>query len=950
MEQGTDATEWFEDVDFRRLKMRFLDINNHRLERVQSTFKLQKQAFLHLLPLMFHVNHPSLPGYVSSRCPSGISNYRPDKQVLDDVQKLMRGFTPPRGALHEDIHALYLMGSAGSIAFSEKSDLDIWICHAPELNEEQQRLILQKAHDLEKWGESLGLEVHFFLVNAETFRSGNVEDLSAESSGSAQHVLLLEEFYRTSILLAGRYPVWWLIPPQVEPLYDDAVKHILEKRFINSNEVIDFGGLGNLPCEEFFGAGVWQLSKGINSPYKSALKILLTENYASQYPQVQLLGMEFKQRVYNEITDELLLDPYLMLSERLEQYLSQHDEQRLQLARQAFYLKIRAPLSKNAPDREQWRYDTMRELADQWGWDKAEIYHLDNRAEWKADVVDSERKTVIHELTRSYQALSDFARKTEADSRISKVDLNILGRKLFAAFERKAGKIDIINRGIAKDLSETHLTIHQTKNREGRLLWQLFRGQIATDNVNDATPLKTASTLIELICWCYFNDVISPATNLSVFKQGQLYPLEDASYIHKSLEKHFPDKAIFEPHFEDISQPARLANSIAFVNHNVPISELPSNKSVPRGNSNYDAFSFSGLNINLVKRIDWVFTNSWGEIYCFSYFGQQGVEDFLCEYLLHLKQHDTRPVPALTVYPFSMEYASVISGRMETLWRDLARLYTSAEQRHEYRYLMSLEKGYLLLEYQDDSPHGTQIEQQPSSLFQQLAAPNAYFRNLKVDRYTLPNLVIPKLYERNVENRVQLFYMEKPDNKIDIYVLDEKGSLYFHSSPLYNAAILLSHYVEFINAVLKRIQMNSLDFDDVAIDDTKLSLFQIKREHGGYAFGARILHELRPHKDIRITAICDGGPDNQRSYTIYCGDHRYASLEHGSDLFHVVAGAVVELRKDSGTYPIHISDIDFSSKLTDPELSGQRQTSRYLNQKRYLEHQLNKAISELNAK
>ncbi|MDH5183650.1 MAG: class I adenylate cyclase [Gammaproteobacteria bacterium] len=950
MEQQSDATEWFEDVDFRRLKLRFLDVNKNRLQRVQSTFKPQKQTFLHLLPLMFQVNHPSLPGYVSSRCPCGISNYRPDKQVLDDAQTLIRGFTPPRGALREDIHALYLMGSAGTIAFSEKSDLDIWICHDPELDEEPQQLLLQKARDLEKWGESLGLEVHFFLVNADTFRCGNVEDLSAESSGSAQHVLLLEEFYRTSILLEGRYPVWWLIPPQIESLYDDAVEHILQKRFINANEVIDFGGLGNLPSEEFFGAGVWQLSKGINSPYKSALKILLTEAYASEYPQVQLLGMEFKQRVHNGISDELPLDPYLILSERLEQYLSRHNEQRLQLARQAFYLKIRAPLSRTAPAREQWRYDTMREMVDRWGWGKPEVYHLDNRSEWKADVVESERKTVIHELTRSYQALSDFARKTEADSRISKVDLNILGRKLFAAFERKAGKIDIINRGIAKDLSETHLTIHQSNNREGRLLWLLFRGQIPTQDVARSSPLKTASTLIELMCWCYFNDVISPATNLSVFKQGRLYPLEDATAIYKSLDKHFPGKAIFDPDFEDISQPAGLTNSIAFVNHHVPVSELPSSKAVPRGNSNYDAFSFSGLHINLVKRIDWVFTNSWGEIYCFSYFGHQGVKDFLCEYLLHLRHHDTRPVPALTVYPFTMEYASVISGRMETLWRDLARRYTNAKHRHIYRYLMSLEKGYLLLDYVDKSPHGIQIDNQASSLFKQLAAPNPYYRNLSVDRYTLGNMVIPQLYERNVEDKIQLFYMEKPDNKIDIYVLDEKGSLYFHSSPLYNAAILLSHYVEFIGAVLKRIEINSFHYDDSASIDTQLNLYQIKREHGKYVFGARILHELRPHKDIRITAICENSPNNQRSYTIYCGDHRYSSLEHGSALFSVVAETVVTLRKDSGTYPIHISDIDFSSKQADITPAGQRQTSHYLNQKRYLEHQLNKAISSFEDK
>jgi len=131
--------------------------------------------------------------------------------------------------------------------------------------------------------------------------------------------------------------------------------------------------------------------------------------------------------------------------------------------------------------------------------------------------------------------------------------------------------------------------------------------------------------------------------------------------------------------------------------------------------------------------------------------------------------------------------------------------------------------------------------------------------------------------------------------------------------------------------------------------DESLQIYQIKRERGGFVFGTRILRTIRQQKDIRITAICDIGPNQQRNYTIYCGDHRYSSLEHGSELYRVIAATVVELRQDSGTYPIHISDIDFSGKQLEQESSGQRQISHYLNQKRYLEHQLNKALSELKA-
>src|SRR5690606_2037172 len=116
--------------------------------------------------------------------------------------------------------ALYLMGSSGTIAYSENSDFDIWVCIRPDLTDEEQQALLRKTEGIESWAASLGLEVHFFLMSDEGFRRGQTSSLSRESSGSAQHHLLLDEFYRTGLLVAGRYPVWWLVPPDYEAHYE----------------------------------------------------------------------------------------------------------------------------------------------------------------------------------------------------------------------------------------------------------------------------------------------------------------------------------------------------------------------------------------------------------------------------------------------------------------------------------------------------------------------------------------------------------------------------------------------------------------------------------------------------------------------------------------------------------------------------------------------------------
>ncbi len=126
------------------------------------------------------------------------------------------------------------MGSAGSVAYSTSSDLDIWLCHRSGLKSGEIGELQQKATALEQWGATLGLEVHFFLIDTEGFRRGEGSPISTESCGSIQHHLLLEEFYRTGLYIAGKFPVWWLVPSHQERFYKDYVAHLIGKRFIQN--------------------------------------------------------------------------------------------------------------------------------------------------------------------------------------------------------------------------------------------------------------------------------------------------------------------------------------------------------------------------------------------------------------------------------------------------------------------------------------------------------------------------------------------------------------------------------------------------------------------------------------------------------------------------------------------------------------------------------------------
>jgi len=153
--------------------------------------------------LLFQLNDESLPGYISNDVPAGISNYRPASASIEAALLLNKRFKHSKRALSRyALYSLFLTGSSGTIAHSRDSDFDIWICHRPQLDAEAVGLLEAKAAAISKWCASLNLEVHFFIMDEMRFRQDNRISLNKENCGSALDLLLLEEFYRTSVLIA----------------------------------------------------------------------------------------------------------------------------------------------------------------------------------------------------------------------------------------------------------------------------------------------------------------------------------------------------------------------------------------------------------------------------------------------------------------------------------------------------------------------------------------------------------------------------------------------------------------------------------------------------------------------------------------------------------------------------------------------------------------------------
>ncbi|RMV68808.1 class I adenylate cyclase, partial [Pseudomonas coronafaciens] len=429
-----DLDEGIDRKVLSQLRNRFLSLNDGRYARALEGLSTRQQSVLTLLPLFFHVNHPLLPGYVSGSTPAGVSHYEPDTLALAEAQRLTRSFSykARHGHPPQPIHGLFLMGSLGTLAQAEQSDMDVWVCHDSTLDTDAIAELRKKCQALEAWAATMGAEAHFFLIDPQRFRSGDRDSqLSSDDCGTTQHYLLLDEFYRTAIWLAGRTPMWWMVPVYEEQNYEEYTHTLLNKRFIRASEVLDLGPMSHIPPAEFVGAGLWQLFKGIESPYKSVLKLLLIEVYSSEHPRVQCLSLRFKQAVFANQLNLDELDPYVVVYRRIEEHLQARNEpERLELVRRSLYLKVNKKLSGSTRQRNiGWQRQLLERLTSEWGWDERHLALLDSRSQWKVRQVASERRALVNELNYSYRFQAQFAKTQRTADTPGARDLTILGRR-----------------------------------------------------------------------------------------------------------------------------------------------------------------------------------------------------------------------------------------------------------------------------------------------------------------------------------------------------------------------------------------------------------------------------------------------------------------------------------------------------------------------------------------
>lgn len=904
---------------------RFKNFNQARLKRAQAFLQPRQQDFLNLLPLLFHINHPLLPGFINLETPAGIPDYTPDKRAIETARQFSKGFTYKRRALRNyPIDGIYLMGSVGSMAFSRESDIDIWLCHQTELTIDELEELRKKADEVEKWAASLKLEVHLFLVDSQKFKSGENTPLSSESSGQAQHYLLLEEFYRTSIFVAGRVPVWWMVPPEQEFRYNEYVAHLLENRFIADVDVIDFGSLQEMPMTEFVSATLWHLYKSLTSPHKALLKLFLMESYASEFPAPQWLCRTLKQQLYQGQFTVDSLDPYLLIYDQVDAYLRQQNAgERLELARESFFIKIMGSTALALDLKARMLHENFLLMtATRWQWSDSLLQGLGSQKFWDVERAVREHAVIRDQLQQCLKMILTITGNTLQSQWQNNDDIKLLTRKLRARLDQRQGKVEMLTtRGMIQTRPEVLSLIELNEDQGGG--WGIYCGKLQPAQVKNEKPIKRGEHLLELLSWMVLNDIYRKEINLQLYTDNRLMIVGDVKQLLTELSGFLQRQPrLRETELRHYAQANRHIASLLLINWGeaVPIDQHPEQYMMSERS---DPLSYGDKRHCFVKSVQRLSVSNWGEVTLKQYSGLEGVLNCLTE----LFNQSGKPFAdeAFKVVCLSRGRGRSIVMRIEGIFNQLLKTFTGENSASPSRYLLPAENGYCCFKQQNGVLSYYLLENN-NLLMQELASPLPAFATIVFDDYVLDQTFIPFLYRHNLAETVQIFYHQN-NKHVAIYIIDEKGAFFAAQHRDGTPRYLLLHYLAFLNKLINSGKL------PVPIS---LRCYEIQRNSAGIVSCQPLSVNFNEASENLPVKIVHQPPQGA---TIYC--NRQAFPVNTYQDFQAVRAHIMEYRRQRENYPFHLTDIEVSPMLLGVADPSAIQSLHYLNYKQKIEEKLN---------
>jgi adenylate cyclase class 1 len=767
-------------------KSRFQHFNSLKYQRFQDLLpNVNVRRVINAIPLLLCVNHRKLPGFVEGEVPYGITGYSPD----EETKKFIRAKYPTARAEIDHakrfIQMLAVMGSVGTVAYNKKSDFDYWVCvNSRSVPKEQLANFMQKVDAIQKWAaREVDVPVHLFVNDIDSIRNNIFAEDEEEAFGSTVGAVLKDEFFRSSIIIAGKIPFWWVVPHFVkDEEYDSFFNRLPEE--MREYEFVDLGNLFEISKEDFLGSALFQIIKSLGNPFKSIIKIGVLEKYLFG-EGYSLLSQKIKMNLLRGSLDDTMLDAYLFMFREVYDYYGRvmKDENLLRILKQNLYLKVDPQITRYAGVKDQknipYKVKVMLSYVKEWKWTMKDIKDLDNFDNWDFNRVMEFWDLVTKFMLLSYQNISQQLPTLNLKQKVSESDFMLLSRKIKTHFRREKDKIDQLI--TFKDTpSESILYLEPAGQGIQNVEWRLYKRDRSEQDAFQATTIKTDTNLLKLLTWCALNNIYDPTFTRLNIQSGYTRINQNAVM---ELMNHIV--AFFSSERTRIKNEYFLRETFRLLNMVI-------------------------LNFNIegaddIKTIHHIYLTSWGESYIREYSSENDLAGILVEILgdgLNLRRPFDGYVSIVTPESYKKHYKSVI-----TIFREAYRLIVEDTDAENARFVTRLGDKYLSFT-RDKSGLACETF---ANLINLLASnslkprPSIKYRFFGDD----PQLEkINAIYENHRPFSLTIAY-EETGERVILHIVNETGNIFvFVRPPQMKDPVLLNLY-DFCNIVTKQVNEQS---------------------------------------------------------------------------------------------------------------------------------------------
>ncbi len=867
-------------------KQAFIEWNSSRLSNIQDNISNNFAKYIRLIPFFIQLNHKLLPGYADVNTPVGVFSYVPDKNEINEIKLLNNKFRYQQGSIINNY-------AVESIFFQIKiisNKKYCWIFYSNKLDSDKINLLNNKILKIEKWFHIKKIDIKFIFLSIDEFKKHEVTILKDTSKS-----LFIDDFYSESILLAGKYPVWWLVPPDKEKNYKKFVDHIKQARFVDQKEFIDLGDVNSTNFSDIVEDAVNLVQKSAVSAETCLVELLILDQKKSVFPSSDGVSIRIKNNLYLK-NDNMKNDE--IIAKIMHESFSRFKNYKHLLSPMRLFSRISlSPGLLNV------------ELVNVFLGEYSETFNYDDGLD---GIIESLKflKSMLHEIRMLFEDIvTDFINNDSALN--SNEKLTVIINNMLSYLSDGENKVHIYNNKSSENIIFDRIHLKQVKSdRSNR--WELI-----LNNANDdEKKIEGFNCLLGLLAWCWLNRLVNNLTQVSIYSSDQEIKQIEAYSILEILIQQLSPKNISSISSNAFKQKASPVQSLLFVDFDESLKH----------------------STDVISHCEQLIVDSWGEVYTKIYTNNIGILRCLCDWTHQLSIGAPNMPPRLQIFGHGGGDSASIAQHVDKIYNELTDFFYQ-KGHAEGRFFVKLASEYFLIQANKSQ---LQVEKMVDiqSLLSMLEMPLTVFQPTAIESLTINEFPLYQIYKKNKLNIVQVFY-QVINHSCYIWVLDEKGSLWSDVLDDYSRESFLTHWLYLFKNI--RLILKQLNNDDYILPELEIN--HISSNKLGkleiHKIVADIISSDKKFIDIKISVI---EKNKIEQLNMYCDADEFLYEKHKNRVFSQVIGYLLDRKSDDVRLPVYVTDIEMPMKLFNMNKVSELQTTHILNIKRNFEHRINKSL------